>query len=59
MTEHQAHVAAAMKAREFMNSCIEQARSALIAEYSLGKHVCMSGPDVAHYSFDYAQQVCC
>lgn len=52
------HLAEAAAAREYMNSCIIRCKSHLPLDGSnLGVNLPLSGPPMAHYCFDFAQQV--
>lgn len=53
------HLEDAQKAREYLLSCISASKAAVdkCSITSLGHHPPLSGPEVAHYSFDFAQQV--
>ena len=51
-----AHLDHAQQARRYMQACIADAK-AVVGDWRLGTHDPLSGPAVAHYSFDYAQQV--
>ena len=50
------HLDHAQQARRYMQACIADAK-AVVGDRHLGPHEPLSGPAVAHYSFDYAQQV--
>ena len=57
----QLHLKTATDARQYMNHCIERCKAELngISTLSLEPVAPLSGPDQAHYGFDFAQQVSC
>lgn len=55
--EQSNHLKDAAAARQYMNTCIETSRAALLPDSQLGQHNPLTGPEVAHYCFDFAQQV--
>ena len=57
LTIQQDHLNHAQGVRKYMLECIKAAKEA-IGLAQLGQHAPLSGPDVSHYSLDYAQQVC-
>lgn len=57
LNQQSVHLRLAQEAREYMNESTEKAKAA-IGDLRLGPHPHCSGPDIAHYGFDYAQQVC-
>lgn len=50
------HIGMATKAREYLNSRAAQAK-ALVSNAKLEPHEPQTGPEMAHYGFDFAQQV--
>lgn len=56
LAEQQHHLSCATKAREKMNADIARCKAG-IEGYDLGRHDPLTGPEFAHYGFDFAQQV--
>ena len=56
MNIQRCHLEAASSARVYMSECIKQAK-ACRGDSTLTKNKPLSGPPLAHYGFDYAQQV--
>lgn len=60
LAKQQLHLHKATEARVHMNNCADQARAAF-ADGALtlepNNRPFLSGPDVAHYCFDFAQQI--
>lgn len=57
LDEQTQHLREAASARLYMNTCIDTCKAALSPQSHLGPNVPLSGPDIAHYCFDFAQQV--
>lgn len=55
--KHMLHLQRAKEGREYLVKCIETAKREAGGAQELGPHEPLSGPPVAHYSFDFAQQV--
>ncbi|XP_067939703.1 uncharacterized protein [Watersipora subatra] len=51
------HLEHARQAREYLNECILSSRQYLTQGLKLGANTPLTGPPIAHYGFDYAQQV--
>lgn len=58
VSNHQDHLEHASDGRKYMDACTQAAKEALNNHTELGAHAPLTGPSVAHYCFDYAQQVC-
>lgn len=56
MNQQMEHLKRAEDARRYLNKCIEKSK-AVMGDSVLGEHQPLSGPEYAHYGFDYAQQV--
>lgn len=54
--EQRAHLDKAAAAREYMKECQKRAKES-IGDMVMGEHAPLSGPDTAHYGFDFAQGV--
>lgn len=50
------HLKISTKAREYMNRCVEESKQC-VGDFILGVHQPQTGPTMAHYGFDFAQQV--
>lgn len=48
------HLQAASRCRAYMNACIDQSKQ-LLGEFTIGPHEPLTGPEMAHYCFDFAQ----
>lgn len=58
MRDQLEHAAITTMAREYMNTCSKRPKEILAnANAVLEPHDPQSGPDMAHYGFDFAQQV--
>lgn len=49
------HLEKAAAAREYMKRCQLRAKECL-GDFMMGEHDPLTGPELAHYGFDYAQQ---
>lgn len=54
--EQRDHLDKAAAAREYMKDCQKRAKDAM-GDAVMGEHEPLSGPDTAHYGFDFAQGV--
>ena len=52
----QEHLKRSKEAQLYLSHCTAAVKDA-VGDWKLGQHTPLSGPVVAHYSFDYAQQV--
>ena len=52
----QEHLKQSKEARLYLSECTAAAKDA-VGDWKLGPHTPLTGPVLAHYSFDYAQQV--